>query len=98
MAQPHTRQAQDQGQDRISPSAEPLSIFSEIQRLEAEGRKCGVASAYSEHEELSESARHKETPIRRCERGKQADDERSRDINDQCSPRESLTEAIGKKS
>src|SRR5664279_6185888 len=95
MSEPDAEQAEHERKHSVRPRFEPLAILGQIKRLQAEGRKSGVAAADPKHEKLPERSRCHPPPLRPRRRGKESDDERARDVYGERPPGKRLANPIG---
>src|SRR6266496_6432854 len=91
LPKPDCDEAQDKRENGICASPEPFAVLSQVQRLQAQRRECRISATNAEHEELAERRWSKEAPFSAGQCGKQADNERTADIDRQRAPGESLT-------
>src|SRR5262249_2371609 len=81
---------QEAGYDRyddVASRIQPLTIIHQVERLQAERREGRVTTAQSDHDELPHSRSGKDASIRAGQGGKEADDERARDVDEDRAPR-----------
>src|SRR5438067_13874957 len=72
---PYCREAAGEREQRIHGGLEPVTVPNEIQCLEAERRKCGVAATDADHKKLAKPRWDKKRALRICKGRAEPDDE-----------------------
>src|ERR1051326_5624582 len=93
--QPHGEEAEQDGEADVGPGIEPLAVPGQVEGLEAERGKGGVAAADADHEKLAGGGAGERAAVGVGPGGEEADDEGAGDIDDEGADREGLAEAPG---
>src|SRR5580693_4849941 len=89
-ADPHRDQTQRHRQTDIAAGTKPFAVVHKIKRLQAERGERREAAADADHHELPRGRANENAAVRTGEGGKEADDERATDIDDERAPRKRL--------
>ncbi len=94
-AEPHREHAAEERRGRVQSCAQPLTVRSEIERLQAKGRESGIAAAQARHEKKPPARSDEKSPLRISERREEADDETTGNIHRDRAERKRPAETIG---
>lgn len=96
-AQPHRQQTERDGEQNISSGVKPLAFAEQVQGLQTEGGKRGVAAADADHQEVQEEIlrRGRKTVLRQRQRREHADEQRTGNIHGERAPRKMFSESRG---
>lgn len=93
MAEPDGAEAKHDRKNDVSGGAEPIAFHGQVERLQAEGRKGGVAAADAGHEGETPFRPNEQPAFRSGVSREEPDDEAAADVHEQGAVRKRFAEA-----